>query len=94
MAGNPPEEGGESGSAFVSKGPGDLAHREGRMVGHWESQSSLPWPAVRGRTVQERRGRGRAHTMSRMETWEEERLAAEMWSLVARCTTGQEGKAT
>jgi hypothetical protein len=36
----------------------------------------------------------RAHTTSRMETWEEGRLAAGMWGLVARCTTGQEGEAT
>ena len=63
------------------------------MVGRWQSQSSLPRPAVRGRMVQERRERVRAHTTGRMETREEGKLATGMWGLVARSTTGREGEA-
>ena len=93
MGGKRPAEGeGESGSAWLSKDPANLARREGNRVRTCH-QNSLTWPAVLGRTVQEKRERARVHMTGRMETWEEGTSAARMWGLVATCTTGQTGKA-
>jgi hypothetical protein len=74
----PVEEGGDSGSAWLGKDLVDPARREERRAEQLELQSSLAWPAVRGRTVQEKRGREGPHTPDRMKAWEEGTLAAGM----------------
>lgn len=57
-------------------------------------QSSLAPPEVQGRMVREMRGPARAHMTGRMEAWGEVMLVVGTRDSVARCRTGQVGKAS